>query len=177
MKNFFYLLAVFVAGVIFGAGAEREDCFNKLKKVEVAEATYVVELPKQQPKPPAWSEAEIECLARTIYGESRNQPYHGQVAVGAVVVARSLSPRWPSDLCAVVSQKGQFGGYYTAKIREHRAWEVALKAAQHATEGFPTLPESYRTSYFFRNATDSSFDRFAKRKGKIADHFFYGLKT
>lgn len=124
-----------------------------------------------------WSTAEIECIARTIYGESRNQPYHGQVAVGAVIVARSLSTRWPSDLCAVVSQSGQFGGFYTGKIREPKAWAVALKAANHATAGFGSLPESYRTSFFFRNRTDPSFIRWATPKGVIGDHLFYTIKA
>lgn len=172
MNKFIYAA---IAGVLF-ALSYFVFILSSLASCKPEQATYTVQLPAQATVA-AWQQHEVECLARTIYGEARNQPYHGQVAVGAVVVARSLHPSWPSDLCKVVSQKGQFGGFYLGTIKEQRAWKVALKAAMHATEGFGTLPESYRTSYFFRNETDGSFARFAKRKGRIADHYFYGLKT
>lgn len=33
--------------------------------------------------------SDVDVMARTIYGESRNQPYQGQVAVGYVILNRS----------------------------------------------------------------------------------------
>lgn len=126
---------------------------------------------------PAWSEEEIECLTLTIYGEARNQPFHGQVAVGAVVVSRSLSPNWPKNLCDVVREKGQFAGYWAALeggVKEKGAWDSAKRAADFATSGYPYLSEQYRKVFFFtRRKEVSPFHNKMELVGYIMDHAFY----
>ena len=44
----------------------------------------------------------IECMAKAIYFESRNEPLAGQLAVGLVVKNRSMSDIFPKDICSVV---------------------------------------------------------------------------
>jgi N-acetylmuramoyl-L-alanine amidase len=57
---------------------------------------------------PAFSAAEVQCLADVISGESRGEPLAGQLAVATVVINRSLSPKYPHDLCRIAHQKNQF---------------------------------------------------------------------
>lgn len=52
-------------------------------------------------------DAEIECLALTIYFEARGEPDRGKIAVGNVVMNRVLDPSFPSTVCGVVKQGGE----------------------------------------------------------------------
>ena len=138
-------------------------------------------LPRAEAPARAWSEAEVGCLARTIYGEARDQPVEGQVAVAAVVVARSLHPKWPKDLCAVVTQRGQFAGYRSTVRCPNRiecaAYAKAVEVARMTTEGFYRLPKQYQRVYYFHEGTQPRFSQWAKVEGRIGHHIFYTLKT
>jgi hypothetical protein len=50
-------------------------------------------------------EAEIACLAQTIYFEARGEPNIGQFAVGHVVMNRAADSRFPRRVCDVVFQR------------------------------------------------------------------------
>ncbi|WP_162912948.1 cell wall hydrolase [Rhodospirillaceae bacterium SYSU D60014] len=52
-------------------------------------------------------DAEIECLALTIYFEARGEPDRGKIAVGYVVMNRVMDPSFPDTVCAVVEQGGE----------------------------------------------------------------------
>ena len=54
-------------------------------------------------------EADKELLASIIFCEAGNQPYEGQVAVGAVIMNRVKSAVYPNSISDVVYQSGQFG--------------------------------------------------------------------
>lgn len=171
MKVVNLLLAVFVVFTLFliGQAASAMTPAASLR-------TIALELPAAQAVPAAWSEAELLCLTRMVYGEARNQPYAGQVAVAAVAVNRNLHGRG-NDLCTVVSEPGQFSGYrlwpVPFNLIERQAWDRAVLAAHQATEGYGTLPESYRTSFFFHSGSDPRF-KWANVKGRLGDHIFYG---
>lgn len=53
--------------------------------------------------------ADKELLASIIFCEAGNQPYEGQVAVGAVIMNRVKSAVYPNSISEVVYQSGQFG--------------------------------------------------------------------
>lgn len=57
----------------------------------------------------AEEEADKELLASIIFCEAGNQPYEGQVAVGAVIMNRVKSAVYPNSISEVVYQSGQFG--------------------------------------------------------------------
>ena len=80
-----------------------------------------------------------ELLASLIFCEAGNQPYEGQVAVGAVVLNRVRSAAYPNSISEVIYQSGQFtpaitgwldsvysGGSYT---------QSAYQAAEDAING------------------------------------------
>lgn len=51
------------------------------------------------------------CLALAVFHESRGEPIKGQQAVAEVIVNRTESAKYPTDICAVIKQQGQFSWY------------------------------------------------------------------
>ena len=62
------------------------------------------------------SVSDLELLAALIYCEAGNQPYEGQVAVGAVVMNRVKSGSFPNSIYEVINQSGQFTPSYTGVL-------------------------------------------------------------
>ena len=60
--------------------------------------------------------SDIELLAKLIHGEARGEPYVGMVAVGAVVLNRVRSSRFPNTLAGVVYQSGAFDAVSDGQI-------------------------------------------------------------
>ena len=56
----------------------------------------------------ATEDPQVECLAKNIYFEARDQGWDGKVAVAFVTLNRVLSDKFPDTWCEVVWQKGQF---------------------------------------------------------------------
>ena len=77
-----------------------------------------------------------ELLARLINGEARGETYQGQVAVGAVVLNRVKSSKFPNTIPAVIYQKGQFScvtdGQFNKPIDKN---STVYKAAKEALSG------------------------------------------
>jgi N-acetylmuramoyl-L-alanine amidase len=82
---------------------------------------------------------EEECLAIAVYFESRSESLEGQLAVARVIMNRAQSGRFPSSLCGVVLQPGQFsfvrGGGFPAVARGSRDWQEAVAIARIARDG------------------------------------------
>src|SRR5574344_2075901 len=50
----------------------------------------------------------VRLLARLINAEARGEPYEGQVAVGAVILNRVKSPKFPNTIAGVIYEPGAF---------------------------------------------------------------------
>ena len=46
--------------------------------------------------------SDVQLLARAINGEARGEPYEGQVAVGAVILNRVKSSKFPNTIAGVI---------------------------------------------------------------------------
>ena len=83
--------------------------------------------------------AEKELLASLIFCEAGNQPYEGQVAVGAVIMNRVKSGSYPNSIEEVIYQSGQFGPAATGwlnRVRSSKGYsQTALQAAVDALNG------------------------------------------
>ena len=79
--------------------------------------------------------ANIDLLARAIYGEARGEPYTGMVAVGAVILNRVDSPNFPSTIAGVIYQKGAFDAVDDGQINLTPN-EQAYNAARDAMNGW-----------------------------------------
>ena len=109
-----------------------------------------------------YTHEEFDLLARLISAEARGESYTAQVAVGAVVINRVLSPKFPNTIKGVIYQKGQFGPVRNGHINRPAA-SSSISAAKEALYGrdptngalfftdinsmnrfFHTLPVAYR---------------------------------
>lgn len=85
---------------------------------------------------PVTGDDMVELLARLINGEARGEPYIGQVAVGAVILNRVKSPKFPNTIAGVIYQNNQFSsvkdGQFDVAIEEG---STVYKAAQEAMNG------------------------------------------
>ena len=82
---------------------------------------------------------EQELLAALIFCEAGNQPYEGQVAVGAVVMNRVRSGAYPNSIAEVIYQSGQFTpamtGWLDTVLAEGSYTDSAMQAAADALSG------------------------------------------
>ena len=87
----------------------------------------------------AAQQAEKELLASLIFCEAGNQPYEGQVAVGAVVMNRIKSSSYPDTMEEVIYQSGQFSPAMSGwldRVRANQSYtEAAMQAAEDALAG------------------------------------------
>ena len=93
--------------------------------------------------------ANIDLLARAIYGEARGEPYTGMVAVGAVILNRVDSPNFPSTIAGVIYQKGAFDAVDDGQINLTPN-EQAYNAARDAMNGWDP---SGGAIYYFNPST------------------------
>ena len=111
-------------------------------------------------------EADVRLLAALIYCEAGNQPYDGKVAVGAVVMNRIASGRFPNTLEGVIYQRGQFGPAVTGKLgrilSSNRIPASCFEAAQDAMSGANPIG----SALFFNTGRPGSAGY------KLGDHYF-----
>ena len=93
--------------------------------------------------------SNVNLLARVIYGEARGEPYTGQVAVGAVIMNRVRSSKFPNTIAGVVYQSGAFDAVEDGQVNLTPD-STAKKAAQDALNGWDP---SYGAIYYFNPNT------------------------
>jgi len=93
--------------------------------------------------------SDVNLLARLIYGEARGEPYTGQVAVGAVVLNRVRSSKFPNTIAGVIYQSGAFDVVADGQINMTPD-ATAKKAAADAINGWDP---SYGSIYYFNPNT------------------------
>ena len=93
--------------------------------------------------------SNVNLMARAIYGEARGEPYTGQVAVGAVIMNRVRSSKFPNTIAGVIYQSGAFDAVSDGQINLQPD-ATARKAAQDAINGWDP---SYGAIYYFNPST------------------------
>ena len=86
-----------------------------------------------------FEEGDRYLLANLIYCEAGGEPYEGQVAVGAVVINRLLSSRYPDTVTGVIYQRKQFSpvqlGMLANALAVNKATPSCYRAADEAMSG------------------------------------------
>lgn len=86
-----------------------------------------------------FAEGDRYLLANLIYCEAGGEPYEGQVAVGAVVMNRVMSSKFPDTVVGVIYQKRQFSpvasGRLELALAANKATPSCYKAADEAMAG------------------------------------------
>ncbi|BBH20809.1 spore cortex-lytic enzyme [Paenibacillus baekrokdamisoli] len=95
---------------------------------------------------------DLKLMANAVYGESRGEPFVGQVAVAAVILNRLKSPSFPNTISGVIFQPGAF-----TAVADGQIWltpnENAKKAVQEALNG---VDPSGGCIYYFNPDTATS---------------------
>lgn len=106
-------------------------------------------------------------LANLIYCEAGGEGYEGQLAVGAVVVNRMLSSKYPDSISGVIYQYKQFSpvgdGHLALALAENRATDSCYKAADDAMAGVTNVGGCY----YFRTPIEGLTGL------QIGGHIFY----
>jgi spore germination cell wall hydrolase CwlJ-like protein len=122
------------------------------------------------------TDAEQECLAGAVYFEARSEPLEGQLAVAEVVLNRTVSGRYPTTICKVVTQKAQFSfirnGRFPRADRDSQAWRNAVAVAHIARN---QLADTLSSNVLWYHATyvSPSWGRRLTRTTQIGLHIFY----
>jgi len=90
-----------------------------------------------------FEEGDRYLLANLIYCEAGGEPYEGQVAVGAVVINRVLSSRYPNTVVGVIYQNKQFSpvasGRLALALANNKATASCYQAADEAMSGYTNV--------------------------------------
>jgi len=118
--------------------------------------------------------SEVECLARNIYFEARNQPIEGQEAVAHVTLNRLKSGKHGDSICKVVYQPYAFSWTLKAKTRmnEIKAENLAREIAFNTLLGKTKDPTNGATHYHATYVTPY-WSKKLEKKVKISSHVFY----
>jgi hypothetical protein len=117
---------------------------------------------------------QMRCLATAVFYEARSESLAGKLAVARVVINRADSGRFPTSLCGVVTQPGQFsfvrGGQLPSAPITAAAWADSVAIARVAVEdGWESVAEG--ALYFHASRVSPGWGR--PRLAKIDNHIFY----
>ncbi|WP_261303872.1 spore cortex-lytic enzyme [Paenibacillus andongensis] len=117
------------------------------------------------------NQAELDMLAKVIYSEARGESYEGQVAVGAVVMNRLQSSKFPNSIQGIIFEPGAF-----TAVSDGQYWlkpdATAYMAAQDAVRGWdPTKGALY---YFNPDTATSKWIWSRPQTVRIGHHIFAG---
>lgn len=115
------------------------------------------------------SDYQFEMLVRIISAEAKGEPFKGQVAVGAVILNRMKSEKFPDTVSENVLKPGQFEPVANGQIWK-KPVSSAYRAARMAVNGWdPT----YGALYFYNPSKSSSRWIWSRRAIiQIGDHIF-----
>lgn len=121
---------------------------------------------------------EIVCMTEAIFYEARSESLAGKEAVASVILNRTKSDNFPSTVCGVTSQKGQFQFKRdkNRKVfdRDHKNAEASALIAIKALKG--EIQDQTKGSLYFINsniATHTDWLSGVKQTVKIGQHTFY----
>jgi N-acetylmuramoyl-L-alanine amidase len=119
--------------------------------------------------PNGFSQNDIQLIANAVYGESRGEPYEGQVAVAAVILNRIDSSAFPNTVAGVIFEPGAF-----TAVADGQIWltpnERAKEAVLDAINGWD--PSSSALYYFNPVTATSKWIWSRPQIKKIGKHIF-----
>ena len=152
-----------------------EEVAQPLPQPHTADSASLAELVETMPADAPLSR-DLQCLAQAIYFEARGEALAGQLAVGAVIVNRTTSGRYPSDYCSVVTQPGQFsfvrGGRIPSPDESSPAWTRARALAQIAHQDLWQSPAG-EALFFHARYVRPGWARTKVKLAAIDSHVFY----
>lgn len=137
---------------------------NKTKRAAPAAAPKVA-----ASTPSGFSQNDIQLMANAVYGESRGEPYTGQVAVASVILNRVDSATFPNTVSGVIFEPRAF-----TAVADGQIWltpnETAKKAVLDAINGWD--PTGNALYYFNPDTATSGWIWGRPQIKKIGKHIF-----
>lgn len=119
--------------------------------------------------PGGYSQNDIQLMANAVYGESRGEPYTGQVAVAAVILNRVESASFPNTVSGVIFEPRAF-----TAVADGQIWltpnEKAKEAVLDAINGWD--PSGNAEYYFNPDTATSKWIWSRPQIKKIGKHIF-----
>ncbi|WXB91094.1 spore cortex-lytic enzyme [Metabacillus sp. FJAT-53654] len=142
---------------------QNQEAQNKATQNKEQKESTAVNLPG------GYSQNDIQLMSNAVYGESRGEPYIGQVAVAAVILNRVNSATFPNTVAGVIFEPRAF-----TAVADGQIWltpnEQAKKAVLDAINGFdPTEGAIY---YFNPDTATSSWIWGRPQIKRIGKHIF-----
>lgn len=148
-----YVTTELALGEAITLAEEQEELARIEAQKAAAAAAQVSSFGKVQGRAIAASTDDVTLLAALIQCEAGNESYEGQLAVGAVVMNRVKSGRYPNSISGVIYQAGQFppaaNGAVAAKI-SNGVKESCRQAAREALNG---MDNTSGALYFCRTSS------------------------
>jgi spore germination cell wall hydrolase CwlJ-like protein len=116
---------------------------------------------------------DLTCLAGAVYFESKGEPLAGQLAVADVIINRTKSGRFPTSICSVVTQRGQFSfvrGGHIPTIANSHAYRTAVAVARVAMADAWDNPAA-DAMYFHARRVSPGWRM--QKVASIGNHIFY----
>lgn len=102
--------------------------------------------------PQGYSQNDIQLMANAVYGESRGEPFIGQVAVAAVILNRVQSASFPNTVAGVIFQPGAF-----TAVSDGQIWLTPNPQAKEAVvDAINGWDPTGNALYYFNPATATS---------------------
>ncbi len=119
--------------------------------------------------PVKYSERDLQLMANAVYGESRGEPYEGQVAVAAVILNRLESPDFPNTISEIIFQPGAF-----TAVADGQIWLTPNDRAKQAVlDAMNGWDPSENALYYFNPVTATSKWIWSRPQIKqIGEHIF-----
>jgi len=124
----------------------------------------------------------LEWMARTMWGEARNEPDLGIIAIGFVILERVRDRRWPGTVKGVVLQRKQFSVFNLNDPGRARTLAVTsadakfrkcLALAEKVLSGAVANPVPGANHYANLNTVNPSWDDAMIRVKTIGQHTFF----
>lgn len=137
------------------------------------------------------NDAQINCLAQTIYYEAGNQPEIGKLAVAHVVFNRINHRGWNNDpeaVCKVIKERNgprnrycQWGWVCNQKLQKapknNEQWIACYELAVKLMYQIENRPDPTKGAEFFHGVNEHPYWPTYVRTTKIGGHIFYRMKV
>ncbi len=169
LRNFQYEFGLPIDGIAGAATKAKLVKSTKYNKTKPSTPSAPAQKPSAVNAPSGFSQNDIRLMANAVHGESRGEPYTGQVAVAAVILNRVNSSNFPNTVSGVIFQPGAF-----TAVADGQIWltpnETSKKAVIDAINGWDPTGEAI---YYFNPATATSSWIWGRPQiKKIGNHIF-----
>jgi|TARA_Y100000034_G_scaffold135940_1_gene209907 spore germination cell wall hydrolase CwlJ-like protein len=158
--------------------------------VGVAVLTHLLSTSSSKAAPNYINLEQLDCMAKNIYFEARNEATVGQLAVAQTVINRVESTRFPNTICGVVQQglhsKSGFplrdrchfswycDGYHDEPKKASRSWARSVELAQIMIINKNWMIDVIDgATHYHADYVDPKWNRKKRMVVRIGSHLFY----